>query len=121
MNKKEITIIGFLFLVVAGCGFVSGCTVDTRTNPAIVIVEQDQALQMWDALMIRRAQLFKEMSDPEIDPVRKEEIQDIITTENDLFNLLMNYFKYSGSQFKFELNKEESPIGANVDSVQVPR
>lgn len=97
----------------------TGCTVDTRTVPVTVAVDQEQATVLWDHLMVRRARIFEEMADPATTPDRKTELQRIITSENDLFNIIVNYASYSGQQFKLEMQPQDER-GGNAD-MQVAR
>lgn len=114
--KNLLYLLVFVTLLLAA---LAGCTVDTRTVPVTVAVDQEQATALWDHLMVRRAKMFEEMADPATTPDRKADLQRIITSENDLFNILTNYASYSGQQFKVEMQPEDDR-GGNVD-VQVPR
>lgn len=108
----------YLIFAALIAAFLTGCTVDTRTTPISVSVDQTQATAMWDHLMERRARMFEELGDPATTEDRRAQIQRIITSENDVFNLLVNYATYSGQQFKVQMQPEEDRGALDL---QVPR
>lgn len=80
-----------------------GCNADLTKVPAEIQIDQEKALEVWDYLMVRRSNMFEEMSNPATSPERKEELQKIITSENDLFNIVINYYMASGQQVQLEI------------------
>lgn len=96
--------------------FFAGCTVDTRTSPMGVTLDEAQAVAAWDRWMLRRAALQRELDNPATDAVRRQEVMDILKAENDLIAFAASYLNLAGGQFKVDILTEERD-GGNLDTL----
>lgn len=109
--KNLLYILVFVTLLLAAVG----CNADLRTTPVVITVDKEDALALWEDLMLRRAGLFRELDDPETDPIRRDQIRDLLKAENDMIAWATNWLNLTGGQFKLEIASE-----SNLD-VQVAR
>lgn len=93
---------------------LAGCDIDTTTTPVTVTVDQRKAEQAWDYMMVRRAKMFEELNAATTTEERREEIRRIISSENDLFNIIVNYAAQSGQEFRLDIL--EPMRGGNIDA-----
>lgn len=103
----------YLIFAALIAAFLTGCTVDTRTTPVTITVNQQKAEEAWDYMMVRRAKMFEELNAATTTEERREEIRRIISSENDLFNIIVNYAAQSGQEFRLDII--EPARGGNVD------
>lgn len=110
--KNLLYILVFVTLLLA---VLAGCNADLRTTPVVITVDKADALALWEELMLRRAGLFRELDDPDTDPIRRDQIRDLLKAENDMIAWATNWLNVTGGQFKLEIASE-----SNLD-VQVAR
>lgn len=106
----------YLIFAALLAAFLAGCTVDTRTTPMTVTVDEARAVAAWDRWMLRRAALQRELDNPATDAARRQEVMDILKAENDLIAFAASYLNLAGGQFKIDVMTEERG-GGNIDTM----